>query len=667
MGNSTRRLQCQWRRWNYFTHDQSRSRAYRWGEDGLAGFSDVKQFLCFAIALWNGADPILKERLFGLTNSEGNHGEDVKEYYFYLDSTPTHSYMKWLYKYPQRAYPYQDLIETNKKRGRADFEYELIDTGIFNDDRYYDLFVEYAKESPEEILIKITVWNRGPDSATLHLLPHFWSRNQWRWEEENTKPEMHPITGGKDVSSIATIHQYLGQRYLHAAGRPQLLFTDNETNDQRVFGQSNPIPFVKDGINDYVVAGKRDAINSEQTGTKAAAHYLLEIPARKSREVRLRLSDKSEGNDDQFDKAFDDTFTARKVEADDFYESIMPPNIGEDARNVMRQAFAGMLWSKQYNYFDLQRWIEEHELFEHHGAPTRNTGWIHMLNDDVISLPDKWEYPRYAAWDLAFHTRTLSLIDPEFAKSQVQLMLHEVYLHPNGQLPAYEWNFSDVNPPVHAWAAYQLYNAGKASDGRGDTAFLQLTFAKLLLNFTWWVNRKDQADNNVFEGGFLGLDNIGVFDRSQPLPTGGYLEQADGTAWMAFYCLNMLMIALELERIDPNYGEFVERFIEHFFRIAGATDRIGVNEDELWDEEDGFFYDLLRLPDGRAQRLKVRSIVGLLPLFATAVIEEDQINRIPEVEQRITRFMRRNPELFVNIADPNKPGPAWATVAVRIE
>jgi len=333
----------------------------------------------------------------------------------------------------------------------------------------------------------------------------------------------------------------------------------------------------------------------------------------------------------------------------------------------MRQAFAGMLWSKQYNYFDLQRWIEEHELFEHHGAPTRNTGWIHMLNDDVISLPDKWEYPRYAAWDLAFHTRTLSLIDPEFAKSQVQLMLHEVYLHPNGQLPAYEWNFSDVNPPVHAWAAYQLYNAGKASDGRGDTAFLQLTFAKLLLNFTWWVNRKDQADNNVFEGGFLGLDNIGVFDRSQPLPTGGYLEQADGTAWMAFYCLNMLMIALELERIDPNYGEFVVRFIEHFFRIAGATDRIGVNEDELWDEEDGFFYDLLRLPDGRAQRLKVRSIVGLLPLFATAVIEEDQINRIPEVEQRITRFMRRNPELFVNIADPNKPGPAWATVAVRIE
>ena len=642
--------------WNYFTHDQSRSRAYRWGEDGLAGFSDDKQFLCFAIALWNGVDPILKERLFGLTNTEGNHGEDVKEYYFYLDSTPTHSYMKWLYKYPQRAYPYLNLIETNKKRSRTDFEYELVDTGVFNDDRYYDVFVEYAKESPEEILTKITIWNRGPDSATLHLLPHFWFRNQWRWEEENTKPEMHAISGSKDVSSVAASHQHLGQRYLHAYGAPPLLFTDNETNNQRVFGQSSLFQFVKDGINDYVVEGRQEVVNPRQTGTKVAAHYLLEIPAGQSREVRLKISEKGEPNVDQFGKVFDDTFTTRKVEADAFYKSIMPPNISEDVRNVMRQAFAGMLWSKQYYYFDLQRWTEEHELFEHHAAPIRNTGWIHMLNDDVISLPDKWEYPWYAAWDLAFHTRTLSLIDPEFAKSQLQLMLHEVYLHPNGQLPAYEWNFSDVNPPVHAWAAYQLYNAGRASDGSGDIPFLHLTFAKLLLNFTWWVNRKDQADDNVFEGGFLGLDNIGVFDRSQPLPTGGYLEQADGTAWMAFFCLNMLMIALELERIDPNYGEFVERFIEHFFRIAGAMDRIGVNEDELWDEEDGFFYDLLRLPDGRSQRLKVRSIVGLLPIFATAVIEEDQINRIPEVEQRIARFMRRNPELFANIADPNKPG-----------
>jgi hypothetical protein len=505
--------------WNYFTHDQSRSRAYRWGEDGLAGFSDDKQFLCFALALWNGADPILKERLFGLTNAEGNHGEDVKEYYFYLDSTPTHSYMKWLYKYPQRAYPYLNLIETNRKRSRTDFEYELLDTGIFNDDRYYDVFVEYAKESPEEILIKITVWNRGPDAATLHLLPHFWFRNQWRWEEENTKPEMHAISGGKGVSSIAASHQYLGQRYLHAHDAPPLLFTDNETNDRRVFGQSNLSPFVKDGINDCVVQGRREAVNPQQTGTKAAAHYLLAIPGGQSREVRLRISEKSETGAAQFGKLFDDTFSALKVEADEFYESIMPRNISDDAHNVMRQAFAGMLWSKQYYYFDLQRWIEEHELFEHHGAPIRNTSWIHMLNDDVISLPDKWEYPWYAAWDLAFHTRTLSLIDPEFAKSQLQLMLHEVYLHPNGQLPAYEWNFSDVNPPVHAWAAYQLYNAGKASDGSGDTAFLQLTFAKLLLNFTWWVNRKDQADNNVFEGGFLGLDNIGVFDRSQPLPT----------------------------------------------------------------------------------------------------------------------------------------------------
>jgi hypothetical protein len=618
--------------------------------------SDDKQFLCFAIALWNGADPILKERLFGLTNTEGNHGEDVKEYYFYLDSTPTHSYMKWLYKYPQRAYPYSNLIETNRKRGRTDFEYELLDTGIFNDDRYYDVFVEYAKESPEEILIKITVWNRGPDAATLRLLPHFWFRNQWRWEEENTKPEMHAIDGGKGVSSIAASHQYLGQRYLHACGAPSLLFTDNETNDQRVFGQSNLSPFVKDGINDYVVQGRRDAVNSQQTGTKAAIYYLLEIPGGQSREVRLRISERSEHNDDQFGKAFDDTFSARKVEADAFYESIMPRNISDDARNVMRQAFAGMLWSKQYYYFDLQSWIEEHELFEHNVAPIRNIAWTHMLNDDIISLPDKWEYPWYAAWDLAFHTRARSLIDPEFAKSQLGLMLHEMYLHPNGQLPAYEWNFSDVNPPVHAWAAYQLYKAGRASDGSGDTAFLQLTFAKLLLNFNWWVNRKDQAGDNVFEGGFLGLDNIGVFDRSQPLPTGGYLEQADGTAWMAFFCQNMLMIALELERIDPNYGEFAVRFTEHFFRIAGAMDRIGVNDDELWDEEDGFFYDLLRLPDGRSQRLKVRSIVGLLPIFATAVIEEDQINRIPAVAERVARFVRRNPELFANIADPNKPG-----------
>ena len=642
--------------WNYFTHDQSRSRTYRWGEDGLAGFSDDKQFLCFAIALWNGADPILKERLFGLTNSEGNHGEDVKEYYFYLDSTPTHSYMKWLYKYHQRAYPYLNLVETNKTRGRTDLEYELLDTGIFNDDRYYDVFVEYAKESPEEILIKITVWNRGPDLATLHLLPHFWFRNQWRWEEENTKPEMHAIAGGKGVSSIAATHQYLGQRYFHADGMPRLLFTDNETNDQRVFGQSNPFPFVKDGINDYVVGGKPDAVNPQQTGTKAAAHYLLEIPAGQSRETRLRISEKSDINEDQFGKAFETTLGARKAEANEFYESITPPNLSEDARNVMRQAFAGMLWSKQYYYFDLQRWIEEHELFEHHVAPIRNANWIHMLNDDIISLPDKWEYPWYAAWDLAFHTRTLSLIDPEFAKSQLRLMLHEMYLHPNGQLPAYEWNFSDANPPVHAWAAYQLYNACRAPDGSGDIAFLQLIFAQLLLNFTWWVNRKDLAGDNVFEGGFLGLDNIGVFDRSQPLPTGGYLEQADGTAWMAFFCLSMLVIALELERTDPQYGEFVLRFIEHFFRIAGAMDRIGVNEDELWDEEDGFFYDLLKFPDGRSQRLKVRSIVGLLPLFATAAIEEDQIDRIPEVEQRLARFLRRNPELVANIADPNKRG-----------
>jgi hypothetical protein len=413
---------------------------------------------------------------------------------------------------------------------------------------------------------------------------------------------------------------------------------------------------VKDGINDYIVEGKREAVNPQHTGTKAAAYYLLEIPAGQSREVRLRISESSSITAEQFDKGFESVFAARKAEADDFYESVITTDVSDDARNVMRQAFAGMLWSKQYYYFDLQRWIDEHELFEHHGAPTRNTRWEHMVNDDIISLPDKWEYPWYAAWDLAFHTRTLSLIDPEFAKSQLQLMLHDMYLHPNGQLPAYEWNFSDVNPPVHAWGVYQLYKACRASDGTGDTAFLEQAFSKLLLNFTWWVNRKDRGDNNVFEGGFLGLDNICVFDRSQPLPTGGYLEQADGTAWMAFFCANMLTIALELEKRDRQFGGFVVRFAEHFFRIAGAMDRIGVNEDELWDEEDGFFYDLLRLPDGRAQRLKVRSIVGLLPIFATAVIEEEQINRIPEVTERVARFMRRNPELLANIADFGKPG-----------
>ena len=642
--------------WNYFTHDQARSRAYRWGEDGLAGFSDDKQFLCFAIALWNGADPILKERLFGLTNSEGNHGEDVKEYYFYLDSTPTHSYMKWLYKYPQRAYPYGNLIETNRKRGRTDLEYELIDTGIFDDNRYYDVFAEYAKESPQEILIRLTVWNRGPDKANLHLLPHFWFRNQWRWEEENIKPEMHAVPGVAGVSSIAATHQYLGQRYLYAEGAPQLLFTDNETNDQKVFGQSNPFPFVKDGINDYVVQGKREAVNPQQTGTKAAAYYLLEIPAGSSREVRLRISANSTVTRDQFRKPFDDILAARISEANEFYDSVSPPNLSPDGRNVMRQALAGMLWSKQYYYFDLQRWIDEHELFEHRAMPVRNTDWVHMLNDDIISMPDKWEYPWYAAWDLAFHTRALSIVDPDFAKTQLGLMLHEMYLHPNGQLPAYEWNFGDVNPPVHAWAAYALYEAGKGPDGRGDMTFLQLAFAKLLLNFTWWVNRKDFAGDNIFEGGFLGLDNIGVFDRSQPLPTGGYLEQADGTAWMAFFCLGMLMIALELEKCEPSYGEFVVRFTEHFFRIAGAMDKIGVEEDELWDEEDGFFYDLLKLPNGQSHRLKVRSIVGLLPLFATAVIDEAQFNRIPDVVDRIRRFTRRNADLLANISDPSKPG-----------
>jgi hypothetical protein len=632
--------------WDYFSHDQARSRAYRWGEDGLAGISDDAQQLCFAIALWNGRDPILKERLFGLTNSEGNHGEDVKEYYFYLDSTPTHFYMKYLYKYPQAEFPYKDLLRINGNRSRDDFEYELLDTGVFDDDRYFDVFVEYAKADPEDILIRISVHNRGPENAELHLLPTLWYRNTWSWEKYVIKPVMRELEKGMILAS----HAKLGDRTLQCEGRPELLFTENETNVSRLWGQANPSAYAKDAFHEYVVGGDREAVNPSKIGTKAAAHYRLEVPAGGSNVVRLRLSAKPPA--DPF-ATFDQTVAARLADADEFYDRITPPSLSEDERRIHRQALAGMLWSKQYYYFDLDRWLQEHEahpLLCRTHRTVRNAEWYHMLNSDVISMPDKWEYPWYAAWDLAFHTIALSLVDFDFAKEQLLLMLRNLYSHRNGQIPAYEWNFSDVNPPVHAWATLFLYNIEKTL-GRADLQFLERSFHGLMLNFNWWVNRKDPEGKNVFAGGFLGLDNIGLFDRSAPLPTGGHLDQADGTAWMAFYCQNMLEIALILTEHDPVYEDVAFRFLEHFFWITYAMDRIGVNHDEMWDTEEGFFYDLLHLPNGDAMRLKVRSLVGLLPLCASTVLEVSGLFvRHPRLGELVELFRKRHPDLLKHIA-----------------
>jgi hypothetical protein len=611
--------------WDYFSHDQSRSRTYRWGEDGLAGISDDKQLLCFGLALWNGRDPILKERLFGLTNSEGNHGEDVKEYYFYLDSTPTHSYMKYLYKYPQQEYPYRKIVETNRSRTRDELEYELIDTGVFDEDRYFDVFVEYAKESPEDLLIRVTIHNRGPEAARLHVLPTLWLRNTWSGEGGDTKPVLRE----GDSGTIRASHEALGDYTLLCDRKPELLFTDNETNAARLWGQPNSSRFVKDAFHEYLVAGRLDAVNPEKTGTKAAAHCVLDVPAGGHEIIRVRLC--SAGTRNSVGEDFDETIAKRLFDADEFYERITPRSLNDDQRRVHRQALAGMLWTKQFYYFDVDAWLEEHEahpLFGDTHKQVRNSEWFHMLNRDVISMPDKWEYPWYAAWDLAFHTVALALVDFDFAKDQLLLMLRNLYFHPNGQIPAYEWNFSDVNPPVHAWAALFLFKVEREL-GREDRAFLERSFQSLQLNFNWWVNRKDPDGRNVFAGGFLGLDNIGVFDRSAKLPTGGALEQADGTAWMAFYCQNMTEIALILADGDPTYEETAFKFVQQFIRIAYAMDRIGDHHDEMWDEEDGFFYDVLRLPDGQATRLKVRSLVSLLPLCASSVIEAGIIERFP--------------------------------------
>ena len=631
--------------WNYFSHDHARSRAYRWGEDGIAGFSDDKQRLCFALALWNGRDPILKERLFGLTNSEGNHGEDVKEYYFYLDSTPTHSYKKFLYKYPQAVFPYNDLVETNRRRSRDEFEYELLDTGVFAEDRYFDVFVEYAKSDPEDVLIRITVNNRGPEAATLHLLPTLWFRNTWSWGEGEPKPVLSLLDGDR----IHAFHPELGDFTLQPEGEAELLFTENESNAGRLWGQPNASPYVKDAFHEYVISGRRDAVNPANTGTKAAVHYVVSVPPGGERVLRLRLSAKASA--DPF-TSFDAVVARRLAEADEFYGRVAPASLSEDQRRVYRQALAGMLWSKQYYYFDLDTWLDEHKahpLLGDRDRRVRNAEWFHMFNDDVISMPDKWEYPWYAAWDLAFHTITLSLVDFDFAKQQLLLMLKSLYAHPNGQIPAYEWNFSDVNPPVHAWATLFLYNLEKAR-GQPDALFLERSFQGLMLNFNWWVNRKDPQGRNVFAGGFLGLDNIGVFDRSAPLPTGGYLDQADGTAWMAFYCQNMLEIALILAEYDAMYEEVAFRFLEHFFWITYAMDRVGANHDEMWDEEDGFFYDLLHLPNGKSARLKVRSMVGLLPLCAASVLEPSREGQFARLTDLVKLFRKRHPELLRQIA-----------------
>jgi hypothetical protein len=654
--------------WNYFTHDQARSRAYRWGEDGLAGISDDHQILCFALALWNGKDPILKERLFGLTNSEGNHGEDVKEYYFYLDSTPTHSYMKYLYKYPQAAYPYSDLIETNRQRGRQALEYELLDTGIFNEDRYFDVFVEYAKAGADDLGIRISVANRGPEAATLHLLPTLWFRNTWSWEPDSVKP----ILAAKKIEGASVItahhsepvsHENFPDYKLYCEGEPALLFTENETNNARLFGGQNASAYVKDGINNFVVGGNAQAVNPAELGTKASPHYVLNIGPGETRIVHLRLTRPVPDSPENPFKDLDEIFAERMKEADEFYDDITPARVKADPDRamVMRQALAGMLWSKQYFYYDLTKWLKEHNVGPWSPAEVRktvrNSEWFHMDNDDIISMPDKWEYPWYAAWDLAFHMLAFQTVDSDFAKSQLDLILRNDYLHPNGQMPAYEWNFSDVNPPVHAYATMQIYMTDKERNGgKGDLEFLVYAFSKLLINFTWWLNRKDRSGSNVFEGGFLGLDNIGVFDRSSPLPTGGYLEQADGTAWMVFFSQQMLRIAVELALHFPSFEEFVIKFFEHTMWIAGAMDRVGEHNDQMWDEEDGFFYDVLRLPNGEAFRLKVRSMVGLLPLAAVAIFEEDTLDRLPLVRKRLREFMERHPELSANLHMPSTPG-----------
>ncbi|MGD0128137.1 MAG: glucosidase [Terriglobia bacterium] len=642
--------------WEYFPYQHARSQAYRWGEDGIAGLCDRHQLICFALALWNGRDPFLKERVFGLTGDEGNHGEDVKEYYFYVDSTPTHSYMKYLYKYPQAAFPYDQLVQENRRRGRKDPEFELADTGVFNESRYFDVFVAYAKANPEDILIRISAYNRGPESAELHLLPTLWFRNTWTWTGDTPRPALTRPSGLAGVTAIEAVHDYYGRRWLVCEGAPQLLFTENETNCERLYGTPNRTPFVKDGINEYLVNGQAGAVNPRETGTKAAAHYRLNIAPGERAVLRLRFTPQQPAAE-LLNKQFETTFNQRIAEADELYAKVIPQSLSPDARNVQRQALAGMLWSKQFYHYDLHLWMKGDPALPPPPCERfqgRNRQWEHLYNGDVISIPDKWEYPWYASWDLAFHCVALALVDPDFAKEQLILLLREWYMHPNGQLPAYEWEFSDVNPPVHAWAAWRVYKIEKRRRGKADREFLEKIFHKLLLNFTWWVNRKDPDGMNVFEGGFLGLDNIGVFDRSKPLPTGGHIEQSDGTSWMAMYCLNMLAIAMELARQDSAYEDVASKFFEHFVYITKAMNNLGGHGFALWDDEDGFYYDVLHLPEGKHHFLKVRSMVGLIPLFAVEAFEPEVVDNLPGFKRRMQWFLENVPGVPTHIAETQR-------------
>ncbi len=638
--------------WDYFPHDHARSRAYRWGEDGIAGISDNHQRLCFAIALWNGQDPILKERIFGLTGPQGNHGEDVKEYYFYLDNTPSHAYMKYLYKYPQVAFPYEQLVKANQERGFYDPEFELVDTGIFDHNEYFDVFVEYAKQTDEDILIQIRVVNRADTVKHLHLLPTLWFRNTWSWHESTEKPWLKQTAEQDGIAIVQASHPTLGDRWLYCKAPNTLLFTENETNQQRLFGQPNATPYVKDSFHDYLIQGKAEAVNPDRVGTKMAAHYPCEIAAGAAQVIWLRLSHQPpESLPHPFGATFTDTFAQRQQEADEFYQRISPGHLSTDARNVQRQAFACLLWTKQFYHYVVEEWLAgDATQPKPQRIYPRNTDWQHLFNDDILSMPDKWEFPWYAAWDLAFHMVPFALIDPDFAKRQMDRLTREWYLHPNGQMPAYEWHFSDVNPPVHAWGTWRVYQIEKDLYGRGDREFLERVFQKLLLNFTWWVNQKDNNGNNVFQGGFLGLDNIGIFDRSDQLPTGGYLEQSDGTSWMGMYCLNMLTIALELAETNPVYEDIASKFFEHFLYIADAMNHLGETNIHLWDDEDLFFYDVLHTPDGGRHRLKVRSMVGLIPLFATMMLEDQVFDRFPGFRKRFEWFVQYRPKLQENIA-----------------
>ena len=641
--------------WEYVSHDAARSKAYRWGEDGIAGISDDAQLLCLSLAMWNGNDPILKERIFGLTGSEGNHGEDVKECYYYLDSTPTHSYMKMLYKYPQAEFPYRWLIEENRRRGNGAPEFELVDTGIFTDDRYFDVFVEYAKGSPEDVLMKVTVHNRGAHDAAIHLLPQAWFRNTWSWGYDGYKPVMCSIR--ENVIQIEHDRLDKGKRWLYVDGCDELLFCENETNAQRLYDVNGAQGFYKDGINEYVVHGNTNAINPEQRGTKAAALFKRAVPAGGATTIRVRLTDEMSAKPFAH---FDNVVNQRLREADEFYHELQSDITNNDQKNVQRQAFGGMLWSKQYFYYDVMQWLQGDPAQpappqeRKHG---RNCDWEHLNNADIISMPDKWEYPWYAAWDLAFHCLPLAMVDPEFAKEQLVLLTKEWYMHPNGQFPAYEWAFGDVNPPVHAWATWRVYKIDqKLNGGNGDFNFLERVFHKLLLNFTWWVNRKDTEGHNIFQGGFLGLDNIGVFDRSAPLPTGGHIEQADGTSWMAMYSLNLMRISLELAATKPIYQDMATKFFEHFMYIAGAMANIGGEGIDLWDTQDEFFYDVLHLPHGERIPLRVRSMVGLTPLFAVETIEPELLDKLPDFKRHMDWFLNYRKDLAALVSRWQEPG-----------